>query len=225
MGIFSRFKDIVSANLNAMLDKAEDPEKMIRLMIQEMEETLVELKASCAATIADKMKIDRETEDQQKLVEKWDERARLAVQKGRDDLARDALHEKKRYVRALDDLSVERTRFDELIAQARGDIVRLEEKIVSARQKQRLLIQRHIRAQQKYTTEHNIRRAGSTDAVERFEQFEQKVDRMEAAADLVNPSVTHKNSLDDEFEKLENKESIEKELVEMKKSIQSEANN
>src|SRR5690606_39606241 len=95
MGIFTRFKDIVSSNINAMLDKAEDPEKMIRLMVQEMEDTLVELKASCAGAMATKSKVSRAAEANASRVADWESKARLALTKGREDLAKEALAEKR----------------------------------------------------------------------------------------------------------------------------------
>ncbi|MBD3422161.1 MAG: phage shock protein PspA [Chitinivibrionales bacterium] len=223
MGIFTRFKDIVSSNLNAMLDKAEDPEKMIRLMIQEMEETLVELKASCAGTMADKLRVKRDLAEIEKHIDTWSERAQLAVDKGRDDLAKEALLEKQKYQSRTESLQDEQTRFDALIGKAQDDIGRLEEKINAARQKQRLLVQRHLRAQQKMQAEKDIRRASSADAVMRFEEYESKIDRMEAAADLVNPQArSQHSSLEDEFSQLENSDTVEQELAKLKEHMNKE---
>ncbi|MBD3239784.1 MAG: phage shock protein A, partial [Chitinivibrionales bacterium] len=172
MGVFTRFKDIIGSNINAMLDRAEDPEKMIRLMIQEMEETLVEMKAACASQIADRMRLERELETLGALVAKWDERARLAVEKGRDDLAREALLEKQRYEKVCEDQERELERFKQLIDSSQADIARLEDKIVSARKKQRLLVQRHLRAERKLHAEKAIRRSTVGDAALKFEQYE-----------------------------------------------------
>jgi phage shock protein A len=223
MGIFTRFKDIISANINAMLEKAEDPEKMIRLMIQEMEETLIELKASCAGIIADKMKIQRDLSECQDNIKKWEERAKLAVDKGREDLAREALLEKQRYQNHVKVLEEQVKKFESLISQSQSDIARLEEKISGAREKQRLLIQRHIHAQRKIRAENNIRRARSSEAMIRFEEYEHRIDRMEAAADLVNPQEKNKQAtLDEQFRHLENDETIEKELQKMKDAAHKE---
>jgi phage shock protein A len=223
MGIFTRFKDIVSANINAMLEKAEDPEKMIRLMIQEMEETLIELKASCAGIIADKMKIQRDLSECQDNIKKWEERAKLAVDKGREDLAREALLEKQRYQNHVKVLEEQVKKFESLISQSQSDIGRLEEKINGAREKQRLLIQRHIHAQRKIRAENNIRRARSSEAMIRFEEYEHRIDRMEAAADLVNPEEKNKQAtLEQQFRHLENDETIEKELQKMKDAAHKE---
>lgn len=216
MGIFTRFKDIVSANINAMLDKAEDPEKMIRLMIQEMEETLVELKAGCAGMMADKLRVERELEVCNKEQKKWEERAKLAVEKKRDDLAKEALMEKNRFGSRVESLKEEVKGFDGLLKQSHEDIARLEEKIMQAREKQRILVQRHLRAQKRMQAETTIRKAKSPDAFMRFEEYEHRIDRMEAAANLVNPKL---KNIETEFHQLENTENIEKELAQLKNSL------
>ena len=128
MGIFTRFRDIISSNINAMLDRAEDPEKLIKLMIREMEDTLVELKAACAGVIADRKKIGRRLSEVQERERHWESRAKLAVRKGRDDLAREALVEKRRFTRMAEGLLVESGEQDELINQYHDDIQQLENK-------------------------------------------------------------------------------------------------
>lgn len=218
MGVFSRLGDIINANLNAALEKAEDPEKMIRLMIQEMEETLVELKANCAGLIADRMRVRREMQGVESEANRWEERAQLAMEKGREDLAREALLEKKRFQNRSEELTAEHGRFESLITEARENISRLEDKIQQARKKQRLLVQRHIQAEGKLQAEKRIRRADSADAVIRFEEYEHKIERMEAAADLVNPR--RDASLEGEFSRLEQDESIEKEMAELKLRVE-----
>ncbi len=149
MGIFTRFRDIVSSNINAMLDKAEDPEKLIRLMIREMEDTLVEIKTACAGVMAGGKKIRRQLDGLGAKARYWEEKAALAVKKGRDDLAREALVEKRKFNRRIETLENDLTEHDLIIAQYQGDIRQLEEKLKSARDKQRMLVQRHIHAQKK----------------------------------------------------------------------------
>ena len=217
MGIFSRFKDIVTSNINAMLDKAEDPEKLIRLMIREMEETLVELKATCAGSMADRKRVGRELDQVAEQVQTWADRAELAVEKGREDLAREALQEKRRWSERLANLEEEATHFDSLIGQCKSDIETLEGKLKAAQEKQRLLIQRHIRANNKKRAQSDIRYADSESAVRRFEDFEQRIERLEAEADLVNVPVHNKPNLEEEFSSLEGDEDIEQELAELKK--------
>ena len=129
MGIFTRVRDIISANLNAMLDKAEDPEKLIRLMIKEMEDTLVEIKASCAGAMAAKKKIERDCHTVETRAGQWGEKAQLAVDKGREDLAREALIQKRRYTERSTALQKERTECDALILQYQEDITQLENKL------------------------------------------------------------------------------------------------
>jgi phage shock protein A len=107
MGIFTRFRDIVGSNINSMLDRAEDPEKLIKLMIQEMEDTLIELKSACAGVIAESKKVERQLVTMEKRVEYWEGKANLAVNKGRDDLAREALLEKRRHSQRAESLSNE----------------------------------------------------------------------------------------------------------------------
>jgi phage shock protein A len=219
MGIFTRVRDIISANLNTMLEKAEDPEKLIKLMIREMEDTLVEVKASCAGAMATRKKIQRESEEIQDRAEDWADKAQLAVDKGREDLAREALVEKRRYLERAEALAGEAEECDTLVAQYQGDITQLEDKLASAREKQRILVQRHVRAAGKLRTEHTVRRLDTSDAMARFDTFEERVERMEADADLVN--FGRKSTLEDEFRDLEKDEDLEKELEELKSKKKS----
>ena len=126
MGIFTRFRDIVSANINTMLDNAEDPEKMIRLMIREMEDTLVEIKTSCAGVMANCKTVQRQVSDSRAREKDWQQKAELAVSKGRDDLAREALMEKRRYVSRKESLENESVELDGLVEEYQDDIRQLE---------------------------------------------------------------------------------------------------
>ncbi|BBD06785.1 phage shock protein PspA [Desulfovibrio ferrophilus] len=216
MGVFSRFKDIVGSNLNVLLDKAEDPRKLIRLMVREMEETLVELKASCAKTMAERKNLEREREAITEQTEKWAARAELAVDKGRDDLAREALVEKSAFVRRLDALDEEALYMDGLVEQAREDISRLEDKMHAAREKQRLLEQRHARATQRRSAGRTLTRVESSDVMLRFDRFENRIEHLEAEAELAAPK--QRLDLEDEFSLLEKEDSIKDELSALKKS-------
>ena len=215
MGIFTRFRDIVSSNINAMLDKAEDPEKLIKLMIREMEDTLVELKSSCAGVMADRKKVDRQLEELDARVNYWTDRAGLAVNKGRDDLAREALMEKRRYVSRKVSLENETAELNGLVEQYQGDIRQLEEKLKSARNKQRMLVQRHIHAKRKIRAQEEIRRMDSSEAMVKFDELENRIERMEVDADLVN--FGKKPTLEEAFDKLAVDEDIEKELQALKR--------
>jgi phage shock protein A len=214
MGIFTRFRDIVSANINAMLDGAEDPEKMIKLMIREMEDTLIELKSACAASIASRKKLERRLaglEDRERL---WEERAGLAVERGRDGLAREALMEKRRYSEALDALRDELAEHGQIIDQYQSDIEELEKKLHHAKEKKRVLAERHRQAVGRKRAQSDIRRADSIEAMSRFEALENRIERMEAEADLVNPR--RAPGLDDDFVSLAHDEDIERELARLK---------
>lgn len=221
MGIFTRVRDIISSNINAMLDKAEDPEKMVRLMIQEMEDTLVEVRASCAGAMAARKKTQRQLDECKTRAARWEEKAQLAVAKGRDELAREALHEKKRYRDRAASLEEEMRHCDQIVEQYQEDMRQLEDKLSSARERQRLLVQRHIRARSKKEAQERIRKVDTSDAFVRFEKFENRIERMEAEADLVN--FARKPTLEDEFAKLQEDEEIEKELEALKTSVSRKA--
>ena len=214
MGIFSRMSDIISSNINSMLDKAEDPEKLVKMMIREMEDTLVEIKASCAGAMATKKRVQRELNTANERAREWGEKAQLAVDKGREDLAREALMEKKRYTEKVESLEKELEQCDALVNQYQSDIQKLEDKLSSARERQRVLVQRHIHAKGKKRAEEGIRKVDTSDAMVRFERFENRIERMEAEADLVN--MGRKPNLEDEFNRLKTDDSIDKELQELK---------
>jgi len=220
MGIFTRFRDIISSNINAMLDKAEDPEKLISLMIQEMEDTLIEIKASCAAAMAASKRTQRQMEEAQSRSRHWEDKAGLAVSKSRDDLAREALLEKRRYADRAYSFEKELQEMNSLIQQYQEDIKQLEEKLRGAREKQRLLVQRHVHALKKRRAQEEIRRMDSTGAVLKFEEFENRIERMEAEADLVN--FGRKPTLEAKLEELLVDDEIEKELQTLKSSLRKE---
>jgi len=219
MGVFSRLRDIVNSNINSMLDKAEDPEKLIKLMIQEMEDTLVEIKASTAGAMAMTKKIERELAQARDRGITWEKRVNLAVERGRDDLAREALAHKRLYQQRTEALEQEIVENEGIVAKYKEDIVQLEEKIQGAREKHRILAQRHRCAEHSRRAHETIRRADHNDAFIRFENFENRIDRMEAAADLVN--YPRKPTLDEEFSSLEGEDDIEAELDEIKQQIAS----
>ncbi|MBN2032078.1 MAG: phage shock protein PspA [Deltaproteobacteria bacterium] len=221
MGIFTRFRDIVTSNINAMLDKAEDPEKLISLMIREMEDTLVEIKASCAGVMANKKKTHRQMIEASAQAKNWEQNAGVAVSKGRDDLAREALLEKRRYSERVGSLEQELADMNELIDQYQEDIRQLEDRLGGAREKQRLLIQRHIHARKKKRAQEDIRRIESSEAIIKFDEFENRIERMEAEADLVNYGKTA--GLKVQFEELVVDAEIEKELQELKSAVMGPA--
>ncbi|MEJ2283935.1 MAG: phage shock protein PspA [Desulfobacterales bacterium] len=214
MGIFTRFRDIISSNINAMLDKAEDPEKLIKLMIREMEDTLVEIKTACAGVMASGKKIQRQIDGHRARAQYWEEKAELAVNKGRDDLAREALIEKRKYNHRTQSLESDLVEQDQLIEQYQADIRQLEDKLKSARDKQRMLVQRHVHAHNKIQAQQELRRIDSSETLLKFDDLENRIERMEAEADLVNYG--KKTSLEDELERLAVDEEIEDELTALK---------
>ncbi len=216
MGIFTRFKDIVASNISSMLDNAEDPEKLIKLMIREMEDTLIEIKSACANTIANQKKVERYIDGIQEKENFWSQKAELAVNKGKDNLARQALQEKRRYTQKIDVVDEELTELAAIVEQYRDDITELETKLKSAREKQRMLVQRHIRAQRKKQAHEEIRRADSSEIMHKFDELENHIERMEAEADLVNYG--RHASLEEEFDALEADDEIEAELDKLKSS-------
>ena len=223
MGIFTRFKDIINSNINAMLDKAENPEKLIKLIIREMEDTLVELKAACAGVMANCKSIQRQKDQAELQVAKWQDRATLAVSKGRDDLAREALLEKRRAIERTEDFTKELDDHNVLVSQYQDDIRQLQDKLDAARDKQRMLVQRHARASSKLRAQNDIRRIESSDAILRFDRLENRIDRMEAEADI--GLISRKSNLESEFESLRMDDELEKELTELKSALEQKDSN
>lgn len=214
MGVFSRFLDIVNANINALLDKAEDPEKMIKLMIQEMEDTLIELKSSCAAKMASRTKSERNYQEAFEAVERWQQRAELAIAKAREDLAREALLEKRRVSELLDGLKAEVSSYDEIIVVAKDEIRQIEDKLAAVKQKYQMMLERSRRAREERSAQETLRRAADEEASARFNDIEEQIDRMQAANEL---NRFNSPTLDEQFRDLEEMEEIEAELAELRK--------
>ncbi len=143
MGIFSRLSDIVNSNINSILARAEDPEKIIRLIIQEMEDTLVEVRSSAVRSIAERKELERRVASLKREEEEWERKAELAVTRGRDDLAKGALHAKARVTQALTELETQLTQLVEALNRQNEDISKLQTKLNDAKTRQRALIARH----------------------------------------------------------------------------------
>ncbi len=221
MGIFTRFSDIVNSNINAILDKAEDPEKIVRLMIQEMEDTLVEVRSAAARSIADKKDLNRKLESLDDELLDWDDKAELAIRKGREDLAKAALVEKSRVAAAADTLKQDYLAVDEGLAKLDEDIARLENKLQDAKARQKALLARHKTAHSRLAARKKIHDYKIEDAMVRFEQYTRRIDDVEGrieAYDLGLPK-----DLNHEFAGLKAEESVQKELDELKRRISSEA--
>jgi len=221
MGIFTRFSDIVNSNINAILDKAEDPEKIVRLMIQEMEDTLVEVRSAAARSIADKKDLNRKLEHLEREQDEWDSKAELALRKGREDLAKAALVEKSRASSAIEIIRSDYAAVDEGLGKLNSDISRLETKLEDAKTRQKALLARHKTANSRLAVRKKIHDYKIDDAMIRFEQYTRRIDDVEGrieAYDLGLPK-----DLNHEFAGLEAEESIAKELDELKRRVSSES--
>ncbi|EOY5686309.1 phage shock protein PspA [Vibrio cholerae] len=221
MGIFSRFADIVNSNISALLDKAEDPEKMIRLIIQEMEDTLVEVRTNSAKAMADKKELVRKVESIEQQLEDWQNKATLALTKQREDLARAALIEKQKLQHVLKGLHTEQTLVEETIEKLTGEIGKLETKITETRAKQQALAIRSQAASHRRDVQRHLHAGRTEEAMAKFEQLSRKVDELEAEADLYAQS-GQARSLEQEFAELQAQDEIEKELNKLKAQMKSD---
>lgn len=221
MGIFSRFADIVNSNISALLDKAEDPEKMIRLIIQEMEDTLVEVRTNSAKAIADKKELARKVDAIDQQIEDWQAKATLALNKQREDLARAALIEKQKLQNLLKGLHTEQTLVEETIDKLTGEIAKLESKITETRAKQQALAIRSQAASNRRDVQRHLHTSRTDEAMAKFEQYSRKVDELEAEADLYAQSGKGK-SLEQEFTELQAQDEIEQELAKLKEQMKQD---
>ena len=221
MGMFTRVRDIVNSNINAVLDKAENPEKMLKQMIREMEDTLIEIKGACAQAITGTKKAERDKASAQSLVKHWEERAELAVQRGRDNLAREALIAKQRFQTEVENTQLVIDQLAGLVDQYKSDIVLVENKLHGAREKKRVLIHRHVHAVQRKKSQLEIRKLDTSEVMLRFEEFEGRLDRAESESELVNFGRPKPYSLEEAFIDMERDVSIDEELRALKKKIAS----
>jgi len=220
MGIFTRFSDIVNSNINAILDKAEDPEKIVRLMIQEMEDTLVEVRTAAARSIADKKDLNRKLESLERDRNDWDMKAELALRKGREDLAKAALVEKSRVAAAADVLKQDYLAVDEGLAKLNEDIARLESKLADAKARQKSLLARHKAASSRLAVRQKIYDYKIDDAMLRFEQYTRRIDDVEGRVEAYDLGLP--KDLNHEFASLEAEESVKDEFDALKRRVAAE---
>jgi phage shock protein A len=222
MGIFSRFTDIINSNINAILDKAEDPEKMVRLIIQEMEDTLVEVRSASAKTIANKKDVVHQVNKYEKEAADWEAKAELAISKEREDLARAALQEKKKASEAAVTLNHELGLIESELAKLQTETGQLQEKLADAKSRQKTIIMRQKTVSSRLEVKKRLDSNTVDNAMGRFEQFERKIDDLESQVEAYDIG---KNSLKDEFANLESDTKIEDELAALKQKMSSTKSN
>ncbi len=214
MGIFSRLTDIVNSNLNAILARAEDPEKIIRLIIQEMEDTLVEVRSATVRTIAERKELERRVAGLRRDEEEWERKAELAVTKGRDDLARGALHAKSRVSQTLQETETQLAQLVEALARQNEDIGKLQAKLNDAKARQRAIVARHKTAANRIKLKTKLYDERITDAFARFEQVERALDVAEGKVEAFD--LGRQPALHEEFAHMEADASVQEALERLK---------
>ena len=214
MGIFSRLTDIVNSNLNSILDRAEDPEKLIRLVIQEMEDTLVEVRSSTVRTIAERKEIERKLNQLNRDLEEWQRKAELALSRDRDDLAKGALVAKSKIAEQIDVLEHQLVHIEEALAKSSEDISRLQEKLTDAKKREKAIVLRHKSAASRLKVNTQIHDDRINDAFARFEQVERNLDELEGRAESLD--IGRKKTLAEEFSDFEASTKVEQELADLK---------
>lgn len=222
MGVFSRLSDIVNSNINSILDKAEDPEKIIRMVIQEMEDTLVEVRSTAAKTIADQKDINRRIGRLHKAQSDWEKKAELAISKGRDDLAKGALVEKAKVADMAAHLEEEASHLDEALKRNEEDVIKLDAKLREARAKKAALSARHQTVSNTVRIRKNLNDNRIQDAFDRFDKVDARLDRLEAEAESMD--LGKGQTLAEEIVSLETDDAIEKELEALKAKASGTAN-
>lgn len=215
MGVFSRFKDIVNSNINALLDQAENPEKMISLMVNEMEDTIIELKSACAGSIAAKTKAERELVELEEAVKRWEKRAEMAVEKNLDDLACEAITEKNRVLKHVEEAKAELEKLNEMIKHYKEDILKLEDKLDATRKKYEKIKADAEAARAKARASKSSQEASSWDTMERFNRMEEKIDRINAEREMREQSA----NTEKQFRTMEENQAAREELEQLKAKL------
>ncbi len=216
MGIFSRFSDIINSNINALLDSAENPEKMVRLVIQEMEETLVEVRTNSARLLADKKELARRYERLLKQSSDWQNKAELALGKNRDDLAKLALIEKASVNDIIAVIESDKVKLEETLDKLSEEIELLQVKLNDAKARQKIILMRTRATENRVTVNRKLHDNDVEAAISKLDYFEKKIDQMEGQMEA---GAIGKSSLHKEFDDLEMQDKIDQELQELKSRI------
>lgn len=217
MGIFTRLTDIVNSNINHLLDQAEDPAKMIRLMVQEMEDTLVEVRSSAARVIADRKEMERNMSRLQAAQDEWYSKAELALNKNREDLANAALVERAKLEELATSLEGDKEPLDDALAKYQSDIISLESKIKEAKQKQRSLVERQQSATSQLKVRQKLYDNRIEDVMVRFTQMEKRVDDTESRVEAAD--MGREKTLNEEFSDLESQQKVADDLAKLKAKL------
>ena len=217
MGIFSRLTDIINANINSLLERAEDPEKMIRLMIQEMEDTLVEVRSQAVRSIAEKKDLGRKLDALNTRQQQWDEKAEFALRKNREDLAKSALVVKRKLEKQAEMLTQERQLVEESLERHNADLTLLQAKLAEAKTRKKGLEVRMKTAQNRVKIKRTLHDGRVDDALNRYESLERRIDDLEANADVYD--LSKKKTLVEEFADLEVEADIAADLERLKARV------
>jgi phage shock protein A len=216
MSIFSRLTDIINSNISSLLDKAENPEKMIRMVIQEMEETLVEVRSGTAKVIAEKKTLQRRADQLKKQAEDWQQKAELAMSKDREDLAKAALVERASINATVDILEGEMQKLDETLEKLSTEIEQLQAKLNDARARQKTIVMRTNATQSRLDVNRQLHNYSIDNAMNKFEYYEKKIDLMEGQVDSL---YMEQKGLHTEFDELASQEKINQELQAIKNKL------
>jgi phage shock protein A len=219
MSIFNRLSDIINSNISSLLDKAENPEKMIRMVIQEMEETLVEVRSGTAKVIAEKKTLSRRAEQLKKQAKDWESKAELALSKGREDLAKAALLEKSNINSSGEITERDLAMLDGTLDKLSTEIEQLQAKLNEARARQKTIVMRTTATESRLNVNRQLHSYSIDNAMNKFEYYEKKIDLMEGQMDSIH---IEKRGLQSEFDELEKQESIDKELEDLKNKLKDQ---
>lgn len=213
MGIFNRLSDIVNSNINAILDRAEEPEKIIRLIVQEMEDTLVEVRSAAVKTVAERKEIERRLGELRREAADWEAKAELALSKNREDLAKGALVARAKLTEAADSMEGELKKLEDILAKTNEDIGQLQQKLSDAKAREKSIVARQKTATQRLRVKTQLYDSRITDAFGRFEQIERNLDMLEGKAEVLDMG---RRTLADEIAGLETDDKVEAELAALK---------